>query len=102
LSSNREISFDLNQGGSASAVGDFGMPKEDNEVVRLDARGLEPPMPMVHALEALERLPSGNTLLLHTDRRPAFLLDELPRRGFVGESEAAPDGAGYVTRIQHA
>jgi hypothetical protein len=76
------------------------MPTENNAVIMLDARGLEPPMPMIRALEALETLPSGHCLVLHTDRCPVFLLDELPQRGFTGETEAAPDGDGYVTYIQ--
>jgi uncharacterized protein (DUF2249 family) len=67
--------------------------------MEIDARGLEPPMPMVRILEAIERLPGETALLARTDRRPAFLLDELPNRGFAGETKQTPDGS-YVTHIQ--
>lgn len=67
--------------------------------LEIDARGLEPPMPMVRILEALETLPGEGAVVAHTDRRPVFLLDELPRRGFRGESEQTPDGT-YITHIR--
>jgi uncharacterized protein (DUF2249 family) len=70
------------------------------EWTEIDVRGLEPPMPLVRVIEALEALPPDNGLIVHTDRRPMLLLDELPRRGFTGESEPAPGGGGFVTRIQ--
>jgi hypothetical protein len=67
--------------------------------MEIDARGLEPPMPMVRILEAIESLPCETALVARTDRRPAFLLEELPNRGFVGEAKQTPDGS-YVTHIQ--
>jgi uncharacterized protein (DUF2249 family) len=69
--------------------------------IEIDARGLEPPMPMVRILEAIETLPDETAIIAHTDRRPAFLLEELPNRGFSGETKQAPDGS-YVTHIQRA
>lgn len=72
-----------------------------NRWIKIDARGLEPPLPMVRVLEACATLSSDGEIVARTDRRPVFLLEELHRRGFVGESEAAPDGAGYITRIHH-
>lgn len=68
--------------------------------IEIDARRLEPPMPMIRILEAVATLPADSALVARTDRRPMLLLEELPRRGFAGESEPAPDGDGYVTRIQ--
>ena len=67
--------------------------------IEIDARGLEPPMPMVRILEVLETLPCQTSLIARTDRRPVFLLDELPRRGFRGEANQTPDGT-YITQIQ--
>ena len=69
-------------------------------VLEMDVRGLEPPIPMVRILEALETLPAGTAMLAHTDRRPMFLLEELPRRGYSSECEPSPEG-GYVTHIRH-
>ncbi len=71
------------------------------EWICIDARGLEPPMPMVRILEALATLPTGIGAIARTDRHPFLLLEELPRRGFAGECEPSPDGQGYVTRIRH-
>ena len=65
----------------------------------IDARGLEPPMPMVRILEVLAKLPSDGGAVASTDRQPFLLLEELPRRGFSGECNPAPDGRGYVTKI---
>jgi hypothetical protein len=68
--------------------------------IQIDARGLEPPMPMVRILETITALPAGRGVIARTDRQPFLLLEELPRRGFAGECKPAPDGEGYVTTIQ--
>jgi uncharacterized protein (DUF2249 family) len=41
--------------------------------VCLDVRGLEPPLPMVRVLEAIETLAPGQRLEVWHDRRPLFL-----------------------------
>ena len=46
---------------------------EPAEWVALDARGLEPPQPMVKILEALAALPATTELCACTDRRPIHL-----------------------------
>jgi len=69
------------------------------ETIDIDARGLEPPQPIVTILEALERLPNGAQLRARTDRRPMHLYAQLEERGFVGDTEAQPDGS-FVTRIR--
>jgi uncharacterized protein (DUF2249 family) len=68
-------------------------------VVELDARGLEPPQPMVRILEALTDLPRGMELRAHTDRRPMHLYPHLDERGFVGKSEEQADGS-FITQIR--
>jgi uncharacterized protein (DUF2249 family) len=77
---------------SASAV-----PARFTEV---DARGLEPPEPMVAILEALAALPDWAELHAYTDRRPIHLYLQLAARGFTGESEERPDES-FITRIRH-
>ena len=67
--------------------------KTETALVELDARGFEPPQPLIKTLEALATLPPGATLRLHTRWRPAMLYAELERRGFTGESEDQPDGS---------
>jgi len=69
-----------------------------DEVLEVDARGLEPPQPMVHILDALAALPEGATLRALTDRQPMHLFDQLALRGFRGESQENPEG-GYLTII---
>lgn len=70
-------------------------------VVEVDARGLEPPQPLVTILEAVAQLPEGQELRAHTDRRPMHLYSQLEERGFIGESEEQEDG-GFITTIRRA
>jgi TusA-related sulfurtransferase len=71
------------------------------DVVDLDARGLEPPQPMVKILEALATLPEGAKLRAKTDRRPIHLYAFLKERGFCGESEEQSDGS-FITHIRRS
>lgn len=67
-------------------------PEQDDDVVILDVRGLEPPEPMMHTLAALEQLPRGKTLVQLNVRVPQFLIPKLAERGFVYEvREQSPD-----------
>lgn len=63
----------------------------------VDARGLEPPEPMLRILSALETLASGGVLRARTDRRPIHLLPELDARSVQHESEEQPDGSWITT-----
>jgi len=67
--------------------------------VEVDARGLEPPQPMVKILEALDGLPAATRLHARTDRRPMHLYPLLEARAFVGESEEQADGS-FITHIR--
>ncbi|MFO1512017.1 MAG: DUF2249 domain-containing protein [Verrucomicrobiota bacterium] len=69
-------------------------------VIDLDARGLEPPQPLVTILEAIAELPLGALLRARTDRRPMHLYAQLEDRGFTGESQEQPDGS-FLTHIRH-
>ena len=46
-------------------------------------RGLEPPMPMVQTLEAINQLQPGGRIVGYYDRRPMFLIPKLDQMGFV-------------------
>lgn len=74
---------------------------EEGGVIEVDARGLEPPEPMMKVLEALAHLPEGGTLRAHTDRRPMHLYALLEERGYFGESHEQPDGS-FITTIRRA
>ncbi len=69
-------------------------------VLEVDARGLEPPEPLVKILEAVAALPDGKAIRAFTDRRPMHLYAELESRGFAAETQEQPDGS-FVTNIRH-
>ncbi len=63
----------------------------------VDARGLEPPQPMMAILSAVEELKSGATLRARTDRKPLHLYPELETRGVRYQSEPQSDGSWVTT-----
>lgn len=64
----------------------------------LDARGLEPPEPMLRILGAAAALAAGRTLEARTDRRPVNLYPELDARNIRHSSEELADGS-WITRL---
>jgi len=69
------------------------------DAVDLDARGLEPPEPMVRILEAVEKLPRQATLRARTNLRPLHLLARLKERGMSADCTPKPDGS-FLTVIR--
>lgn len=67
--------------------------------IEVDARGLEPPQPMVKILEALGKLPAKTGIRARTDRRPMHLYSHLEERGFAAETQEQDDGS-FVTHIR--
>ena len=67
----------------------------------VDARGLEPPEPMMRILAAVEALKPGVTLRARTDRRPVHLYPELDARGVRYVSEQAADES-WITTLNRA
>lgn len=67
----------------------------------LDARGWEPPQPMVRVLELVERLPRGRKIVmrLHCEPRPLFRI--LTNDGFDHRCRFVPEGYFEIT-IWHA
>lgn len=59
----------------------------------LDLRDLDPPEPMVRALEGVESLPAGGTMAALLPREPVFLLEELNQRGHRWRGAFLPDGS---------
>ena len=66
----------------------------------LDNRGLEPPMPMVRTLEALENMQDGDVLTIHNDRVPVYLLPQLEEQGACYSVEELPDGSARVRIVK--
>lgn len=71
-----------------------------SEIVEVDARGLEPPQPLVKILERAAVLPDGAELRAWTDRRPMHLYGQLAERGFSATTEEQPNG--FITYIRRA
>ncbi|AHF92692.1 hemerythrin [Opitutaceae bacterium TAV5] len=67
------------------------------ETATVDARGLEPPEPMMRILEGVESLAPGAELVAFTDRQPLHLYPELDTRGVAHASEQQPDGSWRTT-----
>lgn len=59
--------------------------------IELDVRGLEAPEPLVRVLEALDKLPLADCLLLKIDCRPQPLFRILERNGYVYEERPGSD-----------
>ena len=53
-----------------------------DNLVFADVRGLEMPEPMIHILDALDRLPDDKALFVYHKKLPVFLLPELKERQF--------------------
>jgi uncharacterized protein (DUF2249 family) len=62
------------------------------QAITLDARGLEPPEPMMRILAAAESMPANAQLEAHTERRPIHLFGELETRGLAHRCEDQADG----------
>jgi len=67
------------------------------QTIELDNRGLEPPQPMIRTLNALEKCRKGDRVVIHNDRVPVFLLEELDSLGYPYKIEEQPDGSAQVT-----
>jgi len=53
------------------------------QMVEVDVRELEMPMPMVTILEEVENISDTNALFVHHKKLPQYLIPELENRGFI-------------------
>jgi uncharacterized protein (DUF2249 family) len=74
---------------------------ESSTLTRVDARGLEPPQPLIKILEALATLPAGGQLCALTDRRPIHLYSQLEARGFGADTKEQSDGSYLIHICRH-
>lgn len=65
-------------------------------VHKLDNRGLEPPQPMVRTLRKLEEARPGDQVVIHNDRVPMFLIEELHALGYAYDIKEQDDGSAIV------
>ena len=77
-------------------------PKEKLAIIDVDARGLEPPQPLVKILEVVQSAPHDSRIEARTDRRPMHLYSALEERGWQAESKEESDGSflTIIRRIQ--
>ncbi|MCB0507610.1 MAG: DUF2249 domain-containing protein [Chitinophagales bacterium] len=68
----------------------------ENNLVEVDVRHLEMPMPMMTILENLETLPEEKALYVYHKRIPVFLLTELKEREFDYRIKEVQDGEVYL------
>ncbi|MBI4321513.1 MAG: DUF2249 domain-containing protein [Chloroflexi bacterium] len=67
--------------------------------VSIDVKELTPPQPMIKILDALASLESGETLLVHHKRRPAYLYPKLAELGYANKTvELGPDEVDIYIR----
>jgi len=83
---------------AAPSPGQVKDPLPPAGILELDARGLEPPQPLVKILEALGHLPEHGELRARTDRRPMHLYPQLEERGFDATTKEESDGS-FLTCI---
>ena len=96
-----EILFQRLPDAAAATSAAGAVPKRPG-VIEIDARGLEPPQPLVAILEALSNLPSDGELYACTDRRPMHLYPLLEKQGLSGETLEQPDGSLITHICRHA
>ncbi|MHA0857328.1 DUF2249 domain-containing protein [Paenibacillus sp. CMAA1364] len=67
-----------------------------SQTYELDNRGLEPPQPMIRTLKKLEDALPGDQVIIHNDRVPVFLIEELNSLGYDYNVEEQPDGSARI------
>lgn len=65
---------------------------EEEKLIEIDVRGLEPPEPMVKIIEKLPEVDSRTVLLVHHHREPFMLYDKLEHLGFEASTEKVSEG----------
>ena len=68
----------------------------ESQVMFLDNRGLEPPQPMVRTLNKLKEIKTGDELIIHNDRVPVFLIEELNTLGYSFTIDEQTDGTARI------
>lgn len=89
-------SVELASDAETSGDWDEMLKKFENNLVEIDVRHLEMPMPMMTILESLEQLPDDKALYVHHKRIPVFLLTELKDRNFEYRIKDIQEGEVYL------
>lgn len=70
--------------------------KYSNNLVTIDVRNLEMPLPMLTILEEIEKIPNYKALYVYHKRIPVFLLPELKERNFDYRTKEITDGEVHL------
>ncbi|HUM65581.1 MAG TPA: DUF2249 domain-containing protein [Chitinophagaceae bacterium] len=94
---------EISVGEEAPASGDWEalVKRYENNLVEVDVRHLEMPMPMMTILENLEGLPEEKALYVHHKRIPVFLVTVLKGREFDYRIRQVRDGEVYLLIFKH-
>lgn len=74
---------------------------QQKDGVHLDLRGLLPPEPMIEILREIDD-GAGGPLIVHMDRDPVFLYQELEDRGWSGQLLPADDKTEMISLDEQA
>lgn len=99
---NEDARFEIQNVSGDSADWDQILKNYENNLIEIDVRHLEMPMPMMTILEALEILPDGKALFVNHKRIPVFLLTELKDREFEYRIKDVQDGEVYLVIFKNS
>lgn len=83
-----------------SSIDELEEQQQDPKTYELDNRGLEPPQPMIRTLSKLGQASVGDKVIIHNDRVPMFLIEELNNLGYEYSVTEQPDGTAKVTILK--
>ena len=66
----------------AEIVGEGAVAWREDDGLHIDVRKMQPPQPMVAILTLVDGLAAPETVIVHHDRMPSFLIPELAERGW--------------------
>ena len=90
------VAVEAGQEATIDSADDDGNGNGEPSVFLLDNRGMQPPAPMIRTLKKLEQAQAGDTVIIHNDRVPMFLIEELQSLGYRYEIEEQQDGSAKV------
>ncbi|MCO5232923.1 MAG: DUF2249 domain-containing protein [Chitinophagales bacterium] len=93
---NQQSNAELIEESGTSGDWEIILEKYKNQLIEIDVRHLEMPMPMMTILEALETISEDKALYVHHKRIPVFLLTELKDRGFQYRIKEIQEGEVYL------
>lgn len=85
-------SGDAEAGEECGGPGGGGRTWQDGDHLHVDVRGLPPPVPMLTILRLVKRAQANDTIIVHHEREPMYLIPELAELGWQVEQIPGDDG----------